>query len=260
MLKGKKALILGLASKHSIAHGIAEAFHDQGAELALTYQNEKLKSRVETFAENWQSKHIFPCDVASDSEIKALAEHISGTLGSIDILVHSIGYAPSQELEGNFVDVCSRDGFKIAHDISAYSFIALAQALKPLMSENASLLTLTYHGSTQTLPNYNVMGLAKASLEASVRYLAQSFGDQQIRVNAISAGPIKTLAASGIASFRKMLKASAQRAPLKRNVTQKEVGNAAAFLCSPLASGITGEVLYVDAGFSTCALSEQEME
>ncbi len=260
MLKGKKALILGLASKHSIAHGIAEAFHAQGAELALTYQNDKLKSRAEKFGAEWGTDLIFPCDVASDEDIERLMNDIKNVWGNFDILVHSIGFAPGGELDGSFVDVSTREGFRIAHDISAYSFVALAKAAKPLLNENGSLLTLSYHGSTQTLPNYNVMGLAKASLEASVRYLAGSLGEQQIRVNAISAGPIKTLAASGIASFRKMLKANAERSPLKRNVTQQEVGNAAAFLCSPMASGITGEIMYVDAGFNTCALSGEEME
>lgn len=259
LLDGKTALIVGIASKKSIAYGIAKSFYEQGAKLAFTYQNEKLKSRVEEFAKEFDSDLIFPCDVAKDSEITSLRDELVKTWPSLDILVHSVGFAPGHELEGDMVDVSTREGFAIAHDISSYSFIALTQAFKDHFSDKASILTLTYHGSTQTLPNYNVMGLAKASLEAGVRYLASNLGPKGVRVNAISAGPIRTLAASGIKSFRKMLKDNEQRAPLRRNVTIEEVGNTAMFLGSDLSSGITGEILYVDAGFNTCAISTADM-
>lgn len=252
ILSGKRALIVGVASKHSIAHGIAEAFHEQGAELAFTYQNEKLKSRVVGFAEGWGSDLTFPCDVASDEEIDNVFKELKKHWDSVDIIVHAVGFAPASELDGNYVDVTTREGFRIAHDISSYSFVALAKGAREqgLLKEHSSLLTLSYLGSEKVLPNYNVMGLAKASLEASVRYMAVSLGGDGIRVNAISAGPIKTLAASGIKAFRRMLNENAGRAPLKRNITQKEVGNAAAFLGSDLASGVTGEVMYVDCGFN----------
>ncbi len=256
MLSGKKVLIVGIASKLSIAKGIADACYRQGAEIALTYQNEKLKPRVEKFAQEYGNAPCYPCDVSSDSEIDALIEALQAHWGTIDVIVHSVGFAPGDQLEGNFAEVTTREGFAIAHDISAYSFIALAKAARPILAPNAALLTLTYHGSTQTLPNYNVMGLAKASLEASVRYLANAMGPSGVRVNAISAGPIRTLAASGIKSFRKMLAENEKRTPLRRNVTIDEVGNAASFLCSNLASGITGEIMYVDAGFNVTAMAE----
>lgn len=260
MLTGKKALIVGVASKLSIAAGIAEAFRREGAELAFTYQGEKLKERVEKMAAEWGSSLCFPCDVASDAEISAVFTELEKHWGELDILIHAVGYAPAQELDGDYLEVTTREGFQIAHDISAYSFVALAKGARPLMQgRNAAMLTLTYHGSQQTLPNYNVMGLAKAALEASVRYLAGSVGREGIRVNAISAGPIRTLAASGIKSFRKMLKRNAERAPLGRNITIEEVGNTAAFLCSDLASGITAQTLYVDGGFNSCAMSLEEM-
>lgn len=259
-LTGKRALIVGVASKKSIAYGIAKSYHEQGAELAFTYQNEKLKGRVEEFASEFGSDLVFPLDVTSDDEIKELMSGIKQHWGELDILVHSVGYAPAHELEGEIIDASTREGFNIAHDISSYSLLALTQAAKDLFSEKASVLTLTYHGSTQTLPNYNVMGMAKASLEAGVRYLAGSLGPKGIRVNAISAGPIRTLAASGIKSFRKMLKQAEQRSPLRRNVTIEEVGNTAAFLGSDLSSGITGEIMYVDAGFNTCAISVDDFE
>lgn len=259
-LTGKRALIVGVASKKSIAYGIAKSYHEQGAELAFTYQNEKLKGRVEEFASEFGSDLVFPLDVTSDDEIKELMSGIKQHWGELDILVHSVGYAPAHELEGEIIDASTREGFNIAHDISSYSLLALTQAAKDLFSEKASVLTLTYHGSTQTLPNYNVMGMAKASLEAGVRYLAGSLGPKGIRVNAISAGPIRTLAASGIKSFRKMLKQAEQRSPLRRNVTIEEVGNTAAFLGSDLSSGITGEIMYVDAGFNTCAISIDDFE
>lgn len=254
-MAGKKVLIVGIASKLSIAYGIAQAMHRQGAELAFTYQNDKLKARVEEFAASFNSTLTFPCDVASDTEITAVFESLKAHWDGLDILVHSVGYAPGHELEGNYVDVTTREGFRIAHDISSYSFGALAQAAKPmLLGRHGSLLTLTYQGSERVVPNYNVMGLAKASLEANVRYLASSLGPDGIRVNGISAGPIRTLAASGVKDFRKMLSYNESATPLRRNVTIEEVGNAAAFLCSDLASGITGEILYVDGGFNTVAM------
>lgn len=256
ILQDKKILIVGIASKLSIAKGIADACHRGGAKLALTYQNEKLKPRVEGFASEYGNAPCFPCDVSSDKEIETLMASIKALWGEIDVIVHSVGFAPGDQLEGNFAEVTTREGFAIAHDISAYSFIGLAKAAKPLLSAKGALLTLTYHGSTQTLPNYNVMGLAKASLEASVRYLSVGMGKSGVRVNAISAGPIRTLAASGIKSFRKMLAENEKRTPLQRNVTIEEVGNAAAFLCSDMASGITGEILYVDAGFNVTAMAE----
>ena len=254
-LAGKRILILGVASKLSIASGIAEAMHREGAELAFTYQNEKLKDRVLKFAEGWGSNLVFPCDVANDVEIQNLFKEISQHWDGLDGVVHCLAYAPAHELDGNYVDVTTREGFITAHEISSYSFVALARAAKPLMQgRNGSLLTLSYLGAVRSLPNYNVMGLAKASLEANVRYMAASLGPEGTRVNAISAGPIRTLAASGIKSFRKMLDHNAQQTPLRRNVTISEVGNAASFLCSDLASGISGEILYVDGGFNTTAM------
>ena len=256
MLQGKKALIIGVASKLSIAKGIADAFYREGAEIALTYQNDKLKSRVEGFASEYQSTLTFPCDVASDAEITQLFADIGKHWDGIDILVHSVGFAPGSELDGNYVDVTTREGFRVAHAISSYSFVALAKGARELMrGRNGSLLTLTYLGSERTMTNYNVMGLAKASLEANTRYIAASLGPEGTRANAISAGPIRTLAASGIKSFRKMLSESARQTPLRRNITIEEVGNAAAFLCSDLASGITGEILYVDGGFNISGMA-----
>lgn len=249
-LAGKKALIIGLASNRSIAYGIAKAFHEQGAELAFTYQNDRLQSRVETMAAEFDSKLTFPCDVASDEEIKALFTDLSKHWDKFDILIHSVAFAPADQISGDFVENTTREGFKIAHDISAYSLVGLAQAALPMMEgTEGSILTLTYYGAEKAVPNYNVMGIAKASLEASVRYLAASLGTRGLRVNAISAGPIKTLAAAGIKDFRKIQTAYASVTPLQRNVTIEEVGNTAAFLCSNLASGITGEVVHVDAGY-----------
>jgi len=248
-LHGKRALIVGVASPRSIAWGIAEAMHEQGAELAFTFQNEKLLSRVEKIAEQTGSGIILPCDVASDAEINNVFSELRKHWDYYDILVHSVGFAPREQLEGDYMDVITREGFQIAHDISSYSFAALAKAGLPLMQgRNAALLTLTYMGSTRAMPSYNVMGLAKGSLEANVRYMAQSLGPRGIRVNAISAGPIKTLAAAGIAQFRSMLAHVEETAPLRRTITPREVGNVAAFLCSDLASGITGETTFVDAG------------
>jgi len=261
MLSGKKVLIVGVASKLSIAAGIAEAFHREGAELAFTYQGEKLKDRVTDMAAKWGSDICLPCDVASDEQIAAVYQELEQRWGHLDILIHAVGFAPAHELDGDYLSVTTREGFAIAHDISAYSFVALAKGARPLMQgRNGSMLTLSYHGAQQTLPNYNVMGLAKASLEASVRYLAGSLGPEGIRVNSVSAGPIKTLAAAGIKSFRKMLKKNAARAPLQRNITKEEVANTAAFLCSDMASGITAQNVYVDAGFNSCAISMGEME
>lgn len=260
-LTGKRILIVGVASDRSIATGIAEAMHREGAELAFTYQNDKLKSRVIKAAENYGSNAdlCFPCDVTSDEEIAGVFDALAQRWDGLDGIVHAVGFAPASELDGNYVDVTTREGFRIAHDISSYSFVALAKAGHEMMKgRNAALLTLTYHASRQTVPNYNVMGLAKASLEASVRYLASSLGPEGIRVNGISAGPIRTLAASGIKKFRSMLDANAQKAPLRRNVTIEEVGNAAAFLCSDLASGITSEITYVDAGAATVSMAFPE--
>jgi len=254
-LAGKRVLILGVASKLSIASGIAAAMHREGAELAFTYQNERLKDRVLKFAESWGSDLVYPCDVTKDEEIQALFSSLSTNWDGLDGLVHCLAYAPANELDGNYVDVTTREGFLMAHEISSYSFVALAQAARSLMDgRNGSLLTLSYLGAIRSLPNYNVMGLAKASLEANVRYMAASLGPTGTRVNAISAGPIRTLAAAGIESFRKMLQHNAGQTPLRRNITIEEVGNAASFLCSDLASGISGEILYVDGGFNTTAM------
>jgi len=254
-LQGKRALIVGLASKRSIAYGIAKAMHREGAELALTYQNDKLKDRVTKFAAEFDSELIYPLDVGSDAEIDKVFSDLSGVWDGLDIVVHSVAYAPREQLEGDYPENLTREGFQIAHDISAYSFAALAKASRSMMEgRNGSLLTLSYLGAVRVVPHYNVMGVAKASLEANVRYLATGLGPAGTRVNAISAGPIRTLAASGISDFKKLLDIAANASPLGRNVNIDEVGNAAAFMCSDLASGITGEVMYVDAGFNTQAL------
>ena len=251
-LSGKKLLITGVLSNRSIAYGIAKACHAQGAELAFSYVGERFKDRITEFAADFDSKLIFDCDVGSDEQIEKLFTELSATWPKFDGFVHAIGYAPREAIAGDFLDGLSREGFKIAHDISAYSFPAMAKAALPYLNDKASVLTLTYLGAIRTVPNYNTMGLAKASLEASVRYLAESLGSQNrgLRANGISAGPIKTLAASGIKGFGKLLDFTEQVAPLRRNVTIDEVGNTAAFLLSDLASGITGEITYVDAGFS----------
>jgi enoyl-[acyl-carrier protein] reductase I len=260
-LQGKKALITGLASRRSIAYGIASAFHAQGASLAFTYQNEKLKSRVEEMAKEWGSDLVFPCDVAEDTAITTLFESLGKHWDSLDILVHSIAFAPGDQIMGDYIQNATREGFRIAQDISAYSLIALTQSALPLMKNTqGSILTLSYYGAEKAVPNYNVMGIAKASLEAAVRYLAANLGPQGLRVNAISAGPIKTLAAAGIKDFRKIQNAYEKITPLRRNITAEEVGNSAAFLCSPLASAITGEILHVDAGYHAVALASIEEE
>ena len=249
-LKGKKILIVGLVSNRSIAYGIAKACYEQGAELAFTYQNAKLKERVDLMAEEFDSKLTCACDVSSDAEIAQVFRHLQQHWQHIDTIIHSVAFAPADQIAGDYVDNATREGFRIAHDISAYSLIALAKAALPMMQDTqGSILTLSYYGAEKVVPNYNVMGIAKASLEAAVRYLAASLGPRGIRVNAISAGPIRTLAAAGIKDFRKLLNANAGITHLQRNITIEEVGNTAAFLSSSLASGITGEVVHVDAGF-----------
>ena len=259
LLNGKNILIVGVANKHSIASGIAESMAENGANIALTYQNERLQKNVEKLGSNWGVETFLACDVSKDEEIENTFEQLSKKWDGLDAVIHAVGFAPRDELDGDFMDVTSREGFSIAHDISSYSFIALAKGAKNMMKgRNGSLLTLSYLGSKMTLPNYNVMGLAKASLEASVRYLAVSAGKDGHRVNAISAGPVKTLAASGVKNFRKMLSYNANRAPLGRNITTKEVGDAATFLSSDMASGISGEILYVDAGFNITAMGSIE--
>ncbi len=258
-LAGKRILITGLLSNRSIAYGIAKAMHREGAELAFTYQNERFRDRVAKMAADFGSELIFPCDVQEDPQIEQLFVELGKHWDGLDSLVHSIAFAPTEALEGDFLDGCTREAFRISQEISAYSYPALAKAARPMMKgRNGSLLTLSYLGAVRTMPNYNIMGLAKASLEASVRYLAVCLGPEGTRANAISAGPIKTLAASGIGSFGKLLSFNERNAPLRRNVTIDEVGNAAAFLCSDLASGITGEVMYVDGGFNTTALGNSE--
>jgi enoyl-[acyl-carrier protein] reductase I len=261
-LSGKRALIVGVASDRSIAWGIAQAMHREGAELAFSYVNEKFKERVQPLAESLGSKLTMQLDVTNDVEIDTAFAAIKQAWGSLDIVVHAVAYAPREALAGGFVESTSREAFKVAHDVSSYSLTALARAAKPLMQGRAgALLTLSYLGAVKSIPSYNVMGLAKASLEANVRFLAADMGPDNVRVNGISAGPIKTLAAAGIAGFRKMLSRVADVAPLRRNVTLEDVGNAAAFLCSDLANGITGEILYVDGGFNTVGMSfPQEAE
>jgi enoyl-[acyl-carrier protein] reductase I len=249
-LQGKKILITGLLSNRSIAYGIAKACKREGAELAFTYVGERFKERITDFAKEFDSTLIYDCDVSSDAQIDALFADLGQSWEHLDGLVHSIGFAPREAIAGDFLDGLSRDAFKIAHDISAYSFPAMAKAALPMLRPGSSVLTLTYLGSTRAIPYYNTMGLAKASLEASVRYLAESLGKKGIRANGISAGPIKTLAASGIKDFGTLLGFVAAHAPLRRNVTIDEVGNTAAFMLSDLASGITGEITYVDGGFS----------
>ena len=251
-LQAKRALIVGCASERSIAWGIAQAMHREGATLAYTYQNDKLRERVQKMAAQTGSEIVLPCDVGVDAEIDRVFEQLKTNWGHLDILIHSVAFAPREQLEGDYVSAVTREGFRVAHDVSSYSFAALAKAARPLMQGRAgAMLTLSYIGATRAIPNYNVMGLAKASLEANVRYLAQALGPENIRVNAVSAGPIRTLAAAGIGDFRKMLDHYERNAPLRRGVTIDEVGNVAAFLCSDLATGITGEITYVDAGYNT---------
>lgn len=252
-LAGKKLLISGVLSNRSIAYGIARACHAQGAELAFSYVGERFKERITGLAADFDSSLIFDCDVGSDEQISAMFSDLAQVWPTFDGFVHAIGFAPREAIAGNFFDGLSRENYRIAHDISAYSFPAMAQAALPYLSERAALLTMTYLGALRSIPNYNTMGLAKASLEASVRYMAEALGGRGIRVNGISAGPIKTLAASGIKDFGKLLGYVAQAAPLRRNVTIDDVGNVAAFLLSDLAAGVTAEITYVDAGFSQTA-------
>ena len=255
-LAGKRALIVGVATDRSIAWGIAQAMHREGAELAFTYPNDRMKERVVPLAESVGSKLTMPLDVTVDDQIGASFDLLKREWGQLDTLIHAVAFAPGEALKGSFVESTSREAFRIAHDVSSYSFTALARGAAPLMAgRQGALLTLSYLGAVKSIPSYNVMGLAKASLEANVRFMAADLGPRGIRVNGISAGPVKTLAAAGITGFRKMLNRVAEVAPMRRNVTQEDVGNAAAFLCSDLAAGITGEILYVDSGFSTVGMS-----
>jgi enoyl-[acyl-carrier protein] reductase I len=254
-LAGKKLLITGVLSNRSIAYGIAKACREQGAELAFSYVGERFKDRITEFAGDFDSKLVFDCDVGDDAQIEKLFQDLSATWPKFDGFVHSIGFAPREAIAGDFLEGISREAFKVAHDISAYSFPAMAKAAMPYLNDKSALLTLTYLGSLRIVPNYNTMGLAKASLEASVRYLAGALGPKGVRVNGISAGPIKTLAASGIKDFGKLLKVVADVAPIRRNVTIEDVGNVAAFLLSDLAGGVTAEITYVDGGFSHTAIA-----
>ncbi|WP_298235880.1 enoyl-ACP reductase FabI [uncultured Azohydromonas sp.] len=249
-LAGKRLLITGLLSNRSIAYGIARACRREGAELAFSYVGERFKERITEFAQEFDSNLVFDCDVADDAQIDKLFADLSEHWPQFDGFVHSIGFAPREAIAGDFLDGFSREAFRIAHDISSYSFPAMAKAALPMLRENSALLTLSYLGAARYVPSYNTMGLAKASLEASVRYLAANLGPRGVRVNGISAGPIKTLAASGIKGFHKILDIVETNAPLRRNVTIDDVGNAAAFLMSDLASGISAEITYVDGGFS----------
>ena len=261
-LTGKKLLITGVLSNRSIAYGIARACHEQGAELAFSYVGERFKDRITEFAADFGSKLIFDCDVGDDAQIEKLFSDLSATWPKFDGFVHSIGFAPREAIAGNFLDGLSRESFRIAHDISAYSFPAMAKAALPMLNDKSAMLTLTYLGAMRAVPNYNTMGLAKASLEASVRYLAEAVGKlpdgRSMRANGISAGPIKTLAASGIKDFGKLLGVVASVAPLRRNVTIEDVGNVAAFLLSDLAAGVTAEITYVDGGFSHTAVAIEQ--
>ncbi|CAB3730890.1 MULTISPECIES: enoyl-ACP reductase FabI [Achromobacter] len=258
-LAGKRILVTGVLSNRSIAYGIARACHQQGAELAFTYVGDRFKDRVSEFAAEFGSNIVLPCDVAEDSQIDGAFAELGKHWDGLDGLVHSIGFAPREAIAGNFLDGLSREGFRIAHDISAYSFAAMAKAALPLMEgRNGSVLTLTYLGAERVVPNYNTMGLAKASLEASVRYLATALGPRGIRANGISAGPIKTLAASGIKDFSAILKFVENQSPLRRNITIEDVGNVAAFMLSDLAAGVTGEITHVDGGFSTIVPGMEE--
>ncbi|HHL19578.1 MAG TPA: enoyl-ACP reductase [Thiothrix sp.] len=259
-LADKRIMVVGIASNRSIAYGIAKAMHREGAELAFTYQNDRLKKRVDKIAAELGSSIVIPCDVASDENIDATINELKTHWDSMDGIVHAVAFAPKEQLEGSIVDNTTREGSMIAHDISAYSFLALARYARPMLNKNSALLTLSYLGAAAAVPNYNIMGMAKASLEAAVRLMASDLGPQGIRVNAISAGPIRTLAAAGIGDFRKMLDHVAANAPLRRNVSIDDVGNAAAFLCSDLASGITGEITYVDSGYSTVGMSGYDAE
>ena len=251
LLNNKKALITGIASNRSIAYGIAKKLSENGAQLCLTYQNDNLKKRVDNVSQELQNNTLtFPCDLSSDDSIESLREFVTEQYQKIDLIVHSAAFAPRELLSGDYLENVTREGFNVAHDVSSYSFAALAKSFKDTVNQNGALLTLSYLGSERVVQNYNVMGLAKASLESNVRYMASSLGTKNIRVNAISAGPIKTLAASGIAGFSEILKHVEEKAPLKRNITQEEVANAALFLLSEHSSGITGQTIYVDCGYN----------
>jgi enoyl-[acyl-carrier protein] reductase I len=254
-MTGKRALIVGVASDRSIAYGIAEAMHRQGAELAFTYQNERLADRVREMGGELGATTFLPLDVSSDDEIEQMYARLGEQWPQFDVLVHSVAFAPREQLAGGYLDSVTREGFRVAHDVSSYSFTALAKHGRPLFAPGAALLTLTYLGAVRAIPSYNVMGPAKASLEANIRFMAADLGPAGVRVNGISAGPIKTLAAAGIGGLRQMLQHVAAVSPIRRNVTTADVGNAAAFLCSDLAAGITGEVLYVDGGYSHIGMS-----
>src|SRR5690242_6113929 len=251
-LKGRTAVVFGVDNKRSIAWAIAQGLHSAGAQLVITYQNERLELEAKDLILSLPGAEPFRCDVSRDEEIERLFSELKARYGKLHILVHSIGFAPVEELKGEFVNT-SREGFRIAHDVSVYSLIALARGAAPLMEDGGSILTLTYYGAEKVVPHYNVMGVAKAALEATVRYLAFDLGKKKVRVNAISAGPIKTLAARGIGNFGDMLKEVQEKAPLKRNVDANEVADTAAFLCSPAARGITGETIFVDAGINIMA-------
>ena len=251
LLNNKKALITGIASNRSIAYGIAKKLSENGAQLCLTYQNDNLKKRVDNVSQELQNNTLtFPCDLSSDDSIESLREFITEQYQKIDLIVHSAAFAPRELLSGDYLENVTREGFNVAHDVSSYSFAALAKSFKDTVNQNGALLTLSYLGSERVVQNYNVMGLAKASLESNVRYMASSLGTKNIRVNAISAGPIKTLAASGITGFNEILKHVEEKSPLKRNITQEEVANAALFLLSEHSSGITGQTIYVDCGYN----------
>lgn len=255
-MQGKRVLIVGLASTRSIAWGIAQAMHREGAEIAFTFQNEKLQGRVEKMAAECNSNITIECDVSSDEQIDNVFTELGKQWDGLDCIVHSVAFAPRDALDGDFVDATTRENFRIAHDISSYSFTALAKAGRDMMKgRNGSLLTLSYLGAERAIPNYNVMGVAKASLEANVRYMAVALGAEGTRVNAVSAGPIKTLASAGINNFKSMLSKAADTAPMKKNVTIAEVGNVSAFLCSDLASGVTGEITYVDGGYNIAGIA-----
>lgn len=259
MLDGKRFIIFGVASKRSIAWGIAEAMHREGATLAFTYQNDRLKDRATEIATACGSELVLPCDVADDAQIDELMNNVkSHWADGFDGLVHAVAFAPREALDGDFLDSVSRESFRIAHDISSYSFAALAKAARPQLRSGGSLITLSYLGAVRAMPNYNVMGLAKASLEANTRFMATSLGPEGIRVNAISAGPIKTLAAAGIGDFKKLLGHVSSVSPMRENTTIEQVGNTAAFLASPLSSGITGQIIYVDGGFNVVSMPNLE--
>ena len=251
LLNNKKALITGIASNRSIAYGIAKKLSENGAQLCLTYQNDNLKKRVDNVSQELQNNTLtYPCDLSSDDSIESLRKFVTEKYQKIDLIVHSAAFAPRELLSGDYLESVTREGFKVAHDVSSYSFAALAKSFKDTINQNGALLTLSYLGSERVVQNYNVMGLAKASLESNVRYMASSLGTKNIRVNAISAGPIKTLAASGITGFNEILKHVEEKSPLKRNITQEEVANAALFLLSEHSSGITGQTIYVDCGYN----------